>query len=262
MRRRRLLLAFLAALATARSARAQTAPPAPAPTAPVAAANRMALVLSNEAYPNAPLRTPRDDGSKVARRLVQLGFRVVEARNLRLKDAQLAIHNFAEALKPETQVVFHFAGYGVQSQGKNYLAPVGVEPLSEAAVKHEMLSVDRILGQLMPAERGGVLMLLDACRINPFTRHLRLAGSGPAIMTPPPGAAVVFSSEPGRFAFEGESANSPFTIALLEALDRRGLALDQLLALVNQRLNELTNGEQKIWSASALTAPLVLFPAA
>lgn len=260
MDRRRLLLSSLAALATTGTARAQTTPPSTPPTTPVPAANRMALVLSNEAYPNAPLRTPRDDGSRVARRLVQLGFRVLEARNLRLKDAQLAIYNFSEALQPGTLAVLHFAGYGVQSQGKNYLAPVGIEPLSEAAVKHEMLSVDRILGQLMPAERGGVLLLLDACRINPFTRHLRLSGSGPAPITPPPGAAVVFSSEPGRFAFEGEGTNSPFTIALLEALDQRGLALDQLLALVNRRINDLTKGEQKIWSASALTAPLVLFP--
>lgn len=258
MLRRRLLLTSLAALSSAATARAQSTPPTPAPSVP--GADRMALVLSNEAYPNAPLRTPRDDGSRVARRLVQLGFRVLEARNLRLKDAQLAIYNFSEALQPGTLAVLHFAGYGVQSQGKNYLAPIGVEPLSEAAVKHEMLSVDRILGQLMPAERGGVLLLLDACRINPFTRHLRLSGSGPAAITPPPGAAVVFSSEPGRFAFEGEGTNSPFTLALLDALEQRGLALDQLLALVNRRVNELTNGEQKIWSASALTAPLVLFP--
>jgi len=251
MRRRHLLLASLAAPLAA----------APADAAP---ARRLGLVIGNDAYADAPLRTAREDGRRVGSKLLQLRYRVGVGRNLQRKPMHMALYGFAEQLQPADLVVVYYSGHALQVAGRNYLVPVGLkfDSMDEQAARTELISVDRMIERFDPAQRSGVIVLLDACRPNPMARMLRVPGTGLAAMTPPPGTLIAMAAEPDTHAFDSNEITSPFATALLEALDMRGIEIGELIEVVRRRVAELTTGEQKVWSASALKEPVVLSPAA
>src|SRR5262249_12173684 len=133
-----------------------------------AAPPRFALVIGNSDYPNAPLRNPVHDAQAVAAKLKELGFSVTLLTNAELRAMERAIVKFGEELKTGGVGLFYYAGHGMQVKGKNYLVPVEATLEQEAAVRIETVDVDLVTEQMLAANNGLNLIILDACRNNPF----------------------------------------------------------------------------------------------
>jgi uncharacterized caspase-like protein len=242
--RRHALLGFAAAAAAPKPARAE--------------GRRLALVIGNGAYPDANIQQPRDDAEALGTLLAKQGFRVLIAHNVTTRRMHVAISDFSLALAKGDTAVVYFSGYGVQLDGRNYLMPVAAEALNESGVRREAVDLLHMLDQLTPAERGGIAVLVDACRLSPFQRRLRVSGTGLAPVTPPPGVLVSFAANPGTTSFDGDGRSSFYSAALVEGLGQRDRPIQDTLDRVRERVLKATNGQQTTWYASALSGPLVL----
>jgi uncharacterized caspase-like protein len=151
-----------------------------------------------------------------------LGFRLVGgAAQIDLDKLNLdaVIRNFGNQLQGADVGLFYYAGHGVQVRGANYLVPVGANPTREADVDFELEDVARVLRQMEEAGTRLNIVVLDACRNNPFgVRGLRAVASGLAQMRAPEGTLISFATQPGNAAQDGEAGNSPYTTALAETI--------------------------------------------
>ncbi|CAG0979535.1 hypothetical protein RHDC4_01794, partial [Rhodocyclaceae bacterium] len=188
---------------------AKAAPPAAstADAGPVAAdEKRVALVVGNAAYPSSPLKNPVNDARAISAKLKALGFEVITRENVAQKDMTRAITQFGEKLARKGAVgLFYYAGHGMQVRGKNYLIPVDAQISSEASVRSEAIDVDSMLEQLSTSALG--IVILDACRNNPFERRFRGASGGLAQMDAPKGTLIAYATAPGKVASDGDGRN-------------------------------------------------------
>jgi uncharacterized caspase-like protein len=219
---------------------------------------RLALVIGNGAYPDANIAQPRQDAEAVGTQLAKYGFRVFIAHNVTTRRMHVAVSDFSLALRKDDKAVVYFTGYGVQLDGRNYLMPIGAEALNENGVRREAVDLLYMLDQLAPAERSGVAVLVDACRLSPFQRRLRASGTGLAPMVPPAGTLISFAAEPGTTSFDGDGPNSFYSAALVEGLQQRERPVQDTLDWVREKVLKDTVGQQTTWHASALQGPLVL----
>ena len=148
-----------------------------------ASGGRYALVIGNSAYSSQPLKNPANDARDVARALTALGFDVQLKTDAKLRDIEDAIRDFGLKLKRGGVGLFYYAGHGVQVQGVNYLVPIGARLSSESDVKYECVDAGRVLGKMEDAGNELNLVILDACRNNPFSRSFRSAEPGLARMS-------------------------------------------------------------------------------
>ena len=172
------------------------------------------------------LENPRNDAMLIATTLRELGFTLVgDGPQLDLEKAGLdrAIQKFSSGLQGADVAMFYYAGPGVQVRGSNYLVPVGANPTREADVDFQMVDVNVVLRQMEGSGTRLNLVVLDACRNNPFgSRGLRASDGGLAQMRAPEGTLISFATQPGSVALDGEG-NSPYTKALAATIRRRGL---------------------------------------
>src|SRR5258706_11280023 len=133
-------------------------------------------LIGNGAYPSSRLRNPVNDAKAMAEKLRALGFEVILRTDSNLREMTRSFSQFGQKLTPGSVSLFYYAGHGVQVQGKNFLVPIDAEIESEAAVRTEAVDVDQLLHQLGPARLS--MVILDACRNNPFERRFRAAASG------------------------------------------------------------------------------------
>ncbi|HSX79565.1 MAG TPA: caspase family protein, partial [Candidatus Saccharimonadia bacterium] len=144
---------------------------------------RAALVIGNAAYDSAPLRNPVNDARVMAATLRTLGFEVTALENATLTDMKRAIDDFGDSLRSGGGIgLFYFSGHGIQINGRNFIIPVGVRVKGERDVEYESVDVGRVLGKMEDAGNRMNLVILDACRDNPFARSFRSAASGLATM--------------------------------------------------------------------------------
>ena len=155
---------------------------------------RYALVIGNGAYPLSPLRNPTNDSSDIARLLKTLDFVVVHRQNVGLREMETAARNFGQMLKAGGTGVFYYAGHGMQVEGRNYLIPVDARIESESDVRFEALDVGRVLGKMEDAGNDLNIVILDACRDNPFARGFRSGQSGLARMDAPRGTLIAYAT--------------------------------------------------------------------
>ncbi|MBL8706361.1 MAG: caspase family protein [Rhodospirillales bacterium] len=224
---------------------------------------RVALVIGNAAYKDAPLQNPVNDARGMAARLRQLGFDVVMRENATRAHVASAIAEFTAKTTPSTVALFFYAGHGIQVRGRNYLIPVDAAIESESAVAFSAIDVAQIGDEI---EQAGVrvrLIVLDACRNNPFEKKLRGVGQsrGLAPMDAARGSLVAFATAPGSVAADGDGANSVYTGALLKALAVPGLKAEDVFKRARLSVLEQTRGAQTPWEQSALTGDLVLHAA-
>jgi uncharacterized caspase-like protein len=176
------------------------------------------------------LENPRNDEMLIATTLRELGFTLVgDGPQLDLEKAGLdrAIQKFSSGLQGADVAMFYYAGPGVQVRGSNYLVPVGANPTREADVDFQMVDVNVVLRQMEGSGTRLNLVVLDACRNNPFgSRGLRASDGGMAQMRAPEGTLISFATQPGSVALDGEG-NSPYTKALAAMIRRRGLDIFQ-----------------------------------
>jgi hypothetical protein len=231
------------------------------------AENRVALVIGQSNYRAVvPLANPANDASAVSKLLGDAGFEVESATDLSQKDMRTEISNFAAkvaAKGPDTVALVFYAGHGMQIDGENYLVPVDVDPKREADIPLQAVRVNDVLNTLTSVPSKMRILLLDACRNDPFSELNKTVGRGLAIVdakTGAPGTFVSFSTSPGAEAEDGDGADSPYTSALLVAAKEQGLSIEDAFRHVRVSVNKATAGRQTPWDSSSLTDEFSFFP--
>jgi formylglycine-generating enzyme required for sulfatase activity len=223
---------------------------------PALADKRVALVVGNSGYKNVtPLDNPAHDAKLMAETLRSLGFTLVgSGAQLDLDKAGFdrAVQSFGSQLQGADVGLFYYAGHGVQLRGSNFLVPVDANPTKEADVDFQMLDTNLVLRQMEGAGTKLNIVVLDACRNNPFGgRGLRGAGGGLAQMQAPEGTLISFATQPGNVAQDGANGDSPFTAALAQTIRRRGLDIFQTFNEVGLAVMQATGDSQQPWLSSS-----------
>lgn len=228
----------------------------------VLAEPRTALVIGNGAYRDAPLRNPVNDARDMAAKLRELGFQVIERFDADRQTMRMALREFEQQLSQRRGVgLFYYAGHGVQLKGQNYLIPVGVDIHQEFEIPDEGMDADAVLRAMEAAGNGFNIVILDACRNNPFVRSL--GSRGLARMDGPVGTFIAYATGPGAVSQDGGNGrNSPYTRHLLEAIGTPGLGLEQVFKQVLIGVEQETGGTQIPWVASSLRGDFYFLPAA
>ena len=215
--------------------------------------SRIALVVGNSSYKDSPLKNPLNDATDMASVLRTLGFQVTLRTNANQKQMKQALREFGQALKRSDVGLFYFAGHGVQSRGKNFLIPIGASVESEAELEDEALDANLVLNYMQEAENRVNIVVLDACRNNPFARSFRSASRGLAQMEAATGSFVAFATAPGAVAADGEGRNGVYTQHLLESLKQPDTDIDKVFRRVTSEVSRATSGKQVPWISSSLT---------
>ncbi len=223
---------------------------------PASAEKRVALVVGNSAYRNvARLDNPDNDAVLVARTLRDLGFALIggDARtNLDKRALDEAVQAFGREMQGADVAMFYYAGHGVQVRGANYLVPIDANPTREADVDFQMLDVNVVLNQMQGSGTRLNMIILDACRNNPFGgRGLRAAVGGLAQLQAPDGTLISYATQPGNVAQDGDDGHSPYTRALAATLKRPGLDLFGTFNQVGLAVKRATGGAQQPWVSSS-----------
>jgi hypothetical protein len=223
---------------------------------PAAAEKRVALVIGNSAYQNVTrLDNPRNDATLIAETLSGLGFTLIGGRaQLDLDKAALDVdvQNFGRQIQGADVALFYYAGHGVQVNGSNYLVPVGANPTREADVDFQMVDVNLVLRQMQGSGTRLNVVILDACRNNPFGgRGLRSADGGLAQLRAPEGTLISYATQPGSVAQDGSNGHSPYTKALATTIKQAGLDIFQTFNQVGLTVKRETGGSQQPWVSSS-----------
>ena len=216
------------------------------------ASGRVALVIGNGGYADSPLRNPVNDASDVAAKLRGLGFDVTLLTDAGQKKMERSIRDFGSKLARADIRLFYYAGHGMQVQGANYLIPVDADVATEYDVKYEAVNANRVLDGMAVAGKGVNILILDACRNNPFARSFRSASRGLARMDAPSGTVVVYATALGDVAADGSGRNGVFTKNLLANIDKKGLTLEQVFKRAGKGVVRDTNGSQEPWISLSL----------
>jgi hypothetical protein len=235
------------------------------------AERRVAFVVGNGAYKNvAPLPNPPIDAKAMALLLRGVGFEVVEGEDLDREGMTGKLREFAAKTQGADIALFFYAGHGISVNGKNYLIPIDADLKSEIDIKlGAAIEVDNALDQTM-SDAKIKLVLLDACRDNPFAARVRSAartrsvvvGNGLAEMTSGEGTLIAFATGPGQTALDGKvGENSPFTRALLNHIANPGIEIQQAMTQVRAQVNDETHKQQLPWGHTNLIGTVFLNPA-
>lgn len=213
---------------------------------------RVALVVGNSAYPGvAALKNPINDASDIAAKLRIIGFDVTLATNVGQKEMLRALTELGNRIQPGSEVVFYYAGHGMQVRGKNYLIPIDAEIRTETSVSSEAVDVEQLFDKLSTARLS--MVILDACRNNPFENRFRGNGQGLASINAPTGTLIAYSTAPGKVASDGEGRNGLYTQELLAAMDAPGLKVEDVFKRVRANVIKKSGESQTPWESSSLT---------
>jgi uncharacterized caspase-like protein len=233
------------------------------------AENRVALVIGQSNYRAVvPLPNPANDARAMSQLLGNAGFEVTDASDLSQNEMREMVGDFAAkvaAKGPDTVALVFYAGHGLQIDGENFLVPVDVDPKRETDIPLQAIRLNDVLNTLTSVPSKTRILLLDACRNNPFPAINRSAGHGLAIVdakTGAPGTFMSFSTSPGAEAEDGSGADSPYTTALLSAAKEPGLSIEDTFKRVRVSVNKATEGRQTPWDSSSLTDDFRFFPGA
>src|SRR5450631_150259 len=221
-----------------------------------AAETRIALVIGNSDYAGGPLPNPANDAKLIGDELTNLGFDVIARRRSSDLTMKRAIQEFGSRLEkagPSAVGLFYYAGHGVQLSGRNYLIPTTARIEREGDVEIEAVSADWVIEQMRYARNRLNIVILDACRNNPFTRSMRSVDHGLATMDAPAGILIAYSTAPGAVAADGSGRNSPYTEALSQAMRDLHEPVEQVFKHVRVGVMSATSGKQVPWESSSLT---------
>ncbi len=222
-------------------------------------AQRIALVIGNGAYPGvAALKNPVNDALDIAGKLKTLGFKVTLKTNASLKDMLRTLTAFGDSIQRGSEVVFYYAGHGMQVRGRNYLIPVDADIRTESSVSSESVDVDQLLDKLAAARLS--LVVLDACRNNPFEQRFRGGGQGLASINAPTGTLIAYSTAPGKVASDGAGRNGLYTQELLAAMNEPGIKVEDVFKRVRANVVRKSGEAQVPWESSSLTGDFYFRP--
>ena len=222
-----------------------------------ASIKRVALVIGNSAYQSAPLANPVNDARLMAKTLESTGFEVIEILDADRSKMLRAIRDFGKKLDEygeNTVGLFYFAGHGIQSGGVNYLIPVGANIQGEGDLDIDAVESQKLLRQMLLAKNETNIIILDACRNNPYRRSFRSSTPGLAKQSDaaPKGSLVAFSTAPGAVAADGDGDNSPYAQALVKQMLVPGQGLLDVFANTAAMVASQTGDKQVPWSNFSL----------
>jgi caspase domain-containing protein len=233
-----------------------------APTALQGPEQRVALVIGNSNYQNAPqLANPDDDAQSMAQFLNSAGFEVISATDLTQNDMLRVVQDFSAKVAsrgPNTVAMVYYAGHGVQLAGENYLVPVDAKVSNPGELVNNSVRLVDVMSTLETIPSRMRIVILDACRNNPFP-SVNDAGRGLAIVDAPNGSIVGYSTAPGSEALDGSGGHSPYTQAFLNVARQPNLPIEQLFKRVRLEVNHTTDGVQTPWESSSLTSDFYFF---
>ncbi|WP_299483920.1 caspase family protein [uncultured Roseibium sp.] len=226
---------------------------------------RLALVVGNSAYTHVtPLDNPKNDAVLMAESLEAVGFDVMLVTDASRDELTRAIADFGRKLREaddDATGLFYYAGHGVQSFGDNFLLPVDVNLSDAADLSLVAVPAQALLRQMFSANNQTNIVILDACRDNPFVAIPDLNENGLAEMKAPRGTFLAYSTAPGEVALDGTGGNSPFTGSLARRMSTPGLPIETLFKNVRLDVLAATNGVQTPWDTSSMTANFQFVPA-
>lgn len=222
--------------------------------APDPVAGRVALVIGNGAYSAAPLTNPAADARAIAERLREAGFRVTLKTDAPRRELQDAIRGFGEALARDNKVVgvFYYAGHGVQLNWRNFMLPVDARIHRPADIAAQGVDVGLLLDSLGRARNTLNLVILDACRNNPFGRDFRTDDRGLSQLDAPPGTLLAYATAPGNTADDGEGAHGLYTENLLKEMKVPGAPIEDVFKRVRLAVRRASEGAQIPWESTSL----------
>ncbi len=220
---------------------------------PVISESRVALVIGNGDYLTGPLGNTVNDARSMARILRNVGFDVILRENLSNKDEmKKAIREFGFKLKAGGTGLFYYAGHGLQVNGFNYIIPVNAVISKETDVEYEAVDMGFVLAQMESANTRVNLVILDACRNNPFAHSFRDTRMGLVTMNAPTGTLIAYATAPGSVASDGDGVNGLYTQELLYQMQRPGLQVEEVFKNVRAEVLAKSNGKQTPWESSSL----------
>ena len=200
------------------------------------------------------LNNPVNDVRAIKRALVSLGFTVMKYENCTQREMKMAMDKFGSRLKGQDVGLFFYSGHGVQVSRYNYLIPVDAKLRNEKKVEYNCVRADRILAEMEIAGSRTNIVILDACRDNPFERSWRRGteGTGLAFMNAPAGSLIAYSTAPGTTALDGRGKNSPYTSALLQHIKTPNITVLEMFQGVRSTVIARTGGKQTPWESTSL----------
>jgi len=215
---------------------------------------RFALIIGNSAYSVGQLSNPQNDANDMTDALQRAGFKVTQLINATQRQMERAIIQFGQLLNQNNKSVglFYYAGHGMQLGSNNYLIPIDAQLAVEDDIKYESVNVGRVLDAMDRAANRLNMVLLDACRDNPFARRFRSSAKGLAQMDAPSGTLIAYATAPGNTAADGIGRNGTFTKYLLKHMQRPGEPIELVLKRVRSDVMHETNHRQTPWESSSL----------
>ena len=246
-------------IATANLSPETASPSANLPKAPLPLGRRIALVIGNSAYASVPaLKNPAPDARAIADTLANLGFeRVTLKLDLDRQATGMALAKFADDASRADWAVVYYAGHGIEVDGQNYLIPIDATLDSDRKVLFETVPLDHVV-EATAGARKFRLVILDACRNNPFLSSMtravssRSIGRGLSRIEPQGGVLVAYAAKAGEIALDGDAGNSPFVTALIEQLKQPGVEVGFLFRRVRDSVLDMTNGTQEPYTYGSL----------
>lgn len=214
---------------------------------------RLALLIGNSAYKSSPLLNPVNDVRLMDGALKEAGFTVVKAENASIREMRRLVRDFGDKLRASGGVgLFYFAGHGVQVRGDNFLVSTDSDIRNEDEVPDDSINANVILEKMQGAGNRMNLIILDACRNNPFAVKSRSASSGLATMNAPSGSLVAYSTAPGSVASDGTRNNGLYTEHLARVIRQSGLPVEEVFKQVRAAVRKESNNQQTPWENTAL----------
>ena len=223
--------------------------------------SQLALIIGNSSYRDAPLVNPANDAKAVSGLFTEAGFTVDLRLNANRVDMVAAIERFGAAVKrSETKlVVFYYAGHGAQLDWRNYLLPVDAVVEKPEDMKQRCVDLGLLLGQFGAAKDKTFVVILDACRNNPFGRSYRPEQKGLSQFDAPVGSLLAYATSPGNVASDGEGANGLYTENLVRELSKRNTRIEDALKRVRLSVRLASHGAQVPWETTSLEGDVFIF---
>jgi len=214
---------------------------------------RIALVVGNSNYKTRPLRNPRNDADDISRTLRSSGFEVIDLRDGTLNQMRASVRQFGDRLINNDVGLVYYSGHGVEVKGRNYFIPVNADIMREDEIADQGLDVSLILEKMNTAGKGVNILIVDACRDDPFGRSFRSSSRGLAQMDAPRGTIIAYATSPGKVAADGDRRNSPYTKNLVKAMQQPNKPIEQVFKEVRRAVQEETKNQQTPWENTSLS---------
>lgn len=212
---------------------------------------RIALVVGNSKYKVAPLRNPVNDAHDMAQALKELGFEVIYGEDLSQNAMKSSVKQFGEKLNKGGIGLFYYAGHGTQIHGRNYLIPVDAVIKTAEELVGDSVEVNSVLAQMERSHSQVNIIILDACRNNPFARS-RSVVAGLASVKGASGTLIAYATAPDSVAADGAGRNGLYTSELLNTLSLPGTRIEDVFKRVRINVEAKSNGQQIPWESTSL----------